>query len=351
MTDLLPDFLPAFLPDWERAADAVESCPRHAVTPLHEIEIDGVGVLVKDESARFGIGSFKALGGVYAVLEAARDLHAGKGGERPTLEALFSDACRARQRDMQFVCASAGNHGIAVAVGARLLGAKARIHLSAEVPEDFVARLRERGADAVRSGVTYEESLDAALVDAGESGATLVADTAWEGYVDVPTVIMAGYSVIGEELRLAFERKGHWPSDVYLQAGVGGLAGAITWMIRQRWSVQPRIVIVEPDAAPCLASSHEAGRPTTVDGPVSTMGRLDCKTASPLAFDALKDADVEYLAVADRAAEAAVRVLGEHGLSSTPSGAAGMAAWQEEHVKGACAGVRPLVILSETGLG
>ena len=344
-------FLPEYKPDWQSAADAVAACPVHAVTPLREVEFDGVAVLIKEESARFGIGSFKALGGVYAVLESARDLHAGKGGPRPGIEELFSDAYRSLQRDMQFVCASAGNHGIAVATGARLLGAKARIHLSAEVPEDFVARLNERGGDAVRSGVTYEESLDAALADARESNATLVADTAWEGYVDIPTLIMAGYSVIGEELRVAFERHGRWPSDVYLQAGVGGLAGAMTWMIRQRWPVQPRIVIVEPAAATCLASSHEAGMPVTVDGPVSSMGRLDCKTASPLAFDALKDANVEYLAVEDSAVEACVMELADNGLSSTPSGSAGFAGWRLEHERGACAGDRPLVILSETGLG
>jgi len=343
--------LPTFAPDWQRALGAVQGCPIHALTPLRTIGVDGTDVLVKEESARFGIGSFKALGGVYAVMEAMRAQHAAaSGGEGSSLAALFDDDRRAGNAALTFVCASAGNHGIAVAAGAALLGARARVHLSSEVPEDFAQRLRGRGAEVVRSGHTYEQSLEGARRDADGNDATLIADTAWEGYVDVPARIMEGYTVIGEELRAAFERRGSWPSDVYLQAGVGGLAGAVTWVIRHRWAVQPRIVIVEPAAAPCLARSQASGRSETVQGPSSTMGRLDCKTASPLAVDALADADVVYLTVSDAAAEAAVAVLDRHDLPTTPSGAAGFAAWQAEREGGATAGDAPLVIISEGAL-
>ena len=342
----------AFSPDWRRAAEAVRGCPVHAPTPLRRIDIDGVGVLVKNESERFGIGSFKALGGVYAVLDAARDRYAELDGERPPTAALLETERRESRAALTFVCASAGNHGIAVATGAALIGARARIHLSAEVPEDFAARLRARGAEVVRSGRTYEESLDGARRDAeDDDAARLIADTAWTGYVEVPARIMEGYTVIGEELRAAFERHGRWPSEVYLQAGVGGLAGAMTWTIRHRWTVQPRIVIVEPEAAPCLARSAEIGEPATVEGPVSTMGRLDCKTASPLAVDALADASVDYLAVDDAAAEAAAAMLAEHGIATTPSGAAGLAGWRIERGRGSTVGETPLVIVSEEALG
>ena len=342
--------LPTFAPDWRRALDAVRGCPRHASTPLRTLAFDGVDVLLKEESARFGIGSFKALGGVYAVMAAVQTRHAAEDGDVPTFAALFDDERRARNADATFVCASAGNHGIAVAVGAALLGARARIHLSAEVPEDFAERLRGRGADVVRSGTTYEESLDAARLDAEGGTGELIADTAWDGYVDVPSRIMEGYTVVGEELREAFEASGAWPSDVYLQAGVGGLAGAVTWSIRHRWTVQPRIVVVEPAAAPCLAASHERGEPATVEGPVSSMGRLDCKTASPLAVDALANADVDYAAIDDAEAEAAVAALAERGVGTTPSGAAGFAAWRRDHGRGATAGSAPLVIVSEEAL-
>ena len=343
--------LPTFAPDSRRALDAVRRCPIHAPTPLRHLDVDGSSVLVKDESVRFGLGSFKALGGVYAVIEAMRERCADASGERPSIEAVFERASRgAAAPATTFVCASAGNHGIAVAAGAALLGARARIHLSDEVPEDFAERLRGRGAEVIRSGRTYEDSLAAAAGDAEDSEAMLIADTAWDGYVDVPARIMEGYTVVGEELRETFESEGGWPSDVYLQAGVGGLAGAMTWLIRRRWPVQPRIVIVEPEAAPCLAASHERGEPATVEGPVSSMGRLDCKSASPLAVDALLDADVDYLALGDAAAEKGASVLAAHGVRTTPSGAAGFAAWQVDRERGACVGDRPLVIVSEEAL-
>ncbi len=342
--------VPAFSPDWRAALDAVSGCPKHAVTPLFRLGGNRGGILLKDESARLGLGSFKALGGAYAVMEAVREMHARADGAPVALEAVFEPERRARNADASFVCASAGNHGIAVAAGAALLGANARIHLSAEVPEDFAQRLRGRGATVVRSGATYEQSLEAAEADAAHGGGALIADTAWDGYVEVPTRIMAGYTVIAEELRTAFEASGEWPTDVYLQAGVGGLAGALTWSIRHRWRVQPRIVIVEPDAAPCLARSAKLGRPATVEGPVSSMGRLDCKSASPLAFDALAGADVHYLALSDADAEAAVATLAEQGVRTTPSGAAGFAAWLRERDGGHTAGAVPLAIVSEGAL-
>jgi len=340
-----------FAPDPSRARMEVERCPRHAVTPLRTIHIDGVAVRFKDEGARFGIGSFKALGGVYAIMRSLCDLHESRTGARPSIEALFEDPQRAAHAKVDFVCASAGNHGIAVATGAALLGARARVHLSDDVPEDFAARLRARGAQVVRSGTDYQQSLDAALSDATDSGARLIADTAWDGYVDVPAGIMEGYTMVGEELVDAFTAEDRWPSDVYLQAGVGGLAGALTWHIRHRWAVQPRIVIVEPEAAPCLAASAAGGTVATVTGPASSMGRLDCKSASPLAVHALRDADVDYLAVSDAAAETAVKRLAGFGVSTTPSGGAGFAAWLDECARAAVAGDAPLVIVSEADIG
>jgi len=344
-----------FAPDPSRARQAIQGCPRHAVTPLHAIEVDGATVEIKDEGARFGLGSFKALGGVYAVMRSMCELHERRTGSRPTIAELMDKAAtdatwREAHAQASFVCASAGNHGIAVAAGAALLGAPARVHLSSDVPEDFAARLRGHGAEVVRSGTDYQQSLDAALADASASDARLIADTAWQGYAEVPAGIMEGYTLIGEELADAFTARASWPSDVYLQAGVGGLAGALTWHIRHRWAVQPRIVIVEPDAATCLSASADSGSVATVTGPSSNMGRLDCKRASPLAVHALRNARVDYRAVSDAQATSAVARLAGLGVSTTPSGGAGFAAWLDDHAAGGVAGSAPLVIVSETGL-
>lgn len=296
-------------------------CPAYRVTPLHRLRIEGRTVFAKDETGRMGLGSFKALGGIYAVLRLL---------ERETGVRLRSQADLSRlyqaSAGIVFVCASAGNHGLAVATGARLFGARARIVLSNSVPEAFADRLRGRGAEVLRRGETYEDSVDAAVNDARQTGAIHLADGSWPGYIDAPSLVMEGYGVIAEELRAAFSSQEVWPTHVYLQAGVGGLAAAMAREIRSDWPFQPRIIVVEPDAAPCLGASVALGRRLIVDGPVSNMGRLDCKAPSLIALDILRDAADEFVTVTDAQATAATETLARHGLMSTPSGSAGLAA-------------------------
>lgn len=309
MTAVLDPALPL-----SRLAD----CPAYAPTPLRRLRLDGREVLAKDESARMGLGAFKALGGAYAVLRLieARVEEADRDPDAP--------AFRAAAADMTFVCASAGNHGMAVAAGARLFGARARIHLARPVPEVFAGRLRAKGAEVVRSGETYEESVAAAAADAEASGALHLPDGSWPGMTEGPRLVMEGYTVIAAELPA--QLGGVWPSHVLVQAGVGGIAAAIAQVIRRDWPVQPEIIVVEPDAAPCLGASAAAGRLVTVAGPVSSMGRLDCKEASMLAFDILREAGCRYVTVSDAEAEAAAAMLAAAGLPTTASGAAGAAA-------------------------
>lgn len=323
--------------DSARPLSLLAACPAYRETPLVRVADGGRTLLVKDETARMGLGAFKALGGVYAV---ARLLEARLGVAAQTLVGAKAAA------GVTFVCASAGNHGMAVAAGARLFGAKARIHLSPQVPETFAERLHGRGAEVVRSGGTYEESVAAAVADAETTGAIHLADGSWPGYTEPPRLVMEGYTVIAEEMRRDFAATGDWPSHVYLQAGVGGLAAAIAYMIRLNWAVQPEIVVVEPDAAPCLKASAAAGRMVTVEGPVSIMGRLDCKTPSMLAFDILRMAADRFVTVSDSQSEAAAARAATLGFDTTPSGAAGLAGQDAE----AGAAARPLIILSEGNL-
>jgi diaminopropionate ammonia-lyase len=165
---------------------------------------------------------------------------------------------------------------------------------------------------------------------------------------------MEGYAVLAEECRRTFaggraegadDGAAGWPDHVLLQAGVGGLAAAVARHIRETWPVQPRITVVEPDAAACLQESVRAGSLTRAEGPVSTMGRLDCKDASLIAFESLRqDADA-FVTVSDAEAAAAVDRLARHGLDTTPSGAAPVAAL----AKGAAsADASCMIIVSET---
>lgn len=343
-----------FNPDPDRVRRLLSVCPAYAATPLAWLnDVTDMPLMIKDETERMGLGAFKGLGGAYAVPKLIEDRWIEQGGAELSPEDFVSDKFRAVAKTMTFVTASAGNHGIAVAAGARVFGAKARIHLSSEVPEAFEQHLEDKGAEVVRSGDTYAASVDAANKDAEDNDAILLADGSWPGYIDRPSLILEGYTVLAEEMRENFEDEGHafggeWPSHVFLQAGVGGLASSVAHMIRRNWAVQPEIYIVEPEAAPCLKASHEAGEPTNVTGPSSNMGRLDCKEPSLVAFAALEAADVKYITVTDENAAYAADELSKQSVLTTPSGAAGLAALRKVLANGSGASVtRPLIVVSE----
>lgn len=334
-----------FSPNPLRVAHLLSLCPAYKATPIVNLQTDThTKILFKDESSRMGLGSFKALGGVYAVARLIQEKWERESNRVLDLRCIRDPAVEAFASHLTFVCASAGNHGLAVAVGAAIFGAKAKIHLARNVPENFAERLRQKGADVCRSGDVYEDSMAAAIADSENSGATLLSDGSWPGYVHAPALVMEGYTILAEEMRSEFENSGQWPTHVFLQAGVGGMAGAIAHMIRRNWRGNPKIVVVEADAAPCLNASHAAGKSVKVDGPESNMGRLDCKEPSLIAFAALEHADVDYVTVSDAQADAATVGLSKLGLNTTPSGAAGYAALQRQYLPKHAI---PLVIVTE----
>ncbi len=306
------DGIPCPEADATRPLALVARCPRAGETPLVSApaiaEAAGIGRLdVKDERGRMGLGSFKALGAAYVI---AREAEEG------------------RARGRTYVTASAGNHGLSVAAGAAAFGAKARIYLSETVPESFADRLRAEGAEVVRAGAIYEDSMAAAAEAAGREGLELLSDSSWPGYTERPHVLMEGYLILmAEVVRQIAER----PTHIFLQAGVGGLAAAAAAHARKVWGDAPRIVVVEPDAAPALAASIMAGRPVVTQGPISAMGRLDCKEPSLIALKGLaRDAD-DFMTITEEEATAGTEFAARHGLASTPSGAAGIAALLAAH--------------------
>jgi diaminopropionate ammonia-lyase len=282
-------------------------CPAAGETPLREMAAlaaqAGVGaVFIKDECARMGLGSFKALGAAYVIARAAQEPGADIA-------------------DHVYIAASAGNHGLSVAAGAKAFGARAVIVLAETVPEGFAQRLRDKGAEVIRAGAIYEDSMAEAMRLADVNGWTLLSDSSWPGYTDLPYRVMEGYLQMAAE---AVEQIGEAPSHVVLQAGVGGLAAAVAAYVRKAWGDDPRVIVVEPDAAPALIESIRAGALIATDGPVSTMGRLDCKEPSLIALAGLaRDADV-FMTISDVAADQAVAVLATQGIATTPSGAAGV---------------------------
>ncbi len=334
----LPVPAPAPMPSSDAAAVArlLEMCPAHKPTPLVEAESlaaqAGVAKLwIKDERGRMGLGSFKALGAAYVIATDAVEV----GGD---LEKALTGRT--------YVTASAGNHGLSVAAGARVFGANAVIYLAETVPTGFADRLRAKGASVVVEGATYEDSVAAAKSAAAKNGWALLSDSSWEGYTDRPHRLMEGYLQLAAEALDACD-----PSHVFLQAGVGGLAGAVTALVRHRMGNGPRIVVVEPEAAPALHDSIAAGRFVVTSGPVSEMGRLDCKEASLIALNGLaKEAD-DFVLISEAEAQDAMEPLAELGLDASPSGLAGVAALlsSTDHRRelGLTAGSRVLCILSE----
>ncbi len=328
--------------NFEKPKALLESCPVYKATPMQEAFVNKQKLIIKDESERMGLGSFKALGGFYAVAQ----LIAMQTRQTFAPNEYLSPTMKATAKYMVFVCASAGNHGISVAVGAKIFGARCRIHLAKNVPEEFAIRLRAQGAEVIRSGKTYEDSVSIAMVDAKNLNAIHLADSSWPGYTEIPRLVMEGYTVIAEEMRQEFEAKNTWPTHVYLQAGVGGLAAAMCFMIRHNWAVQPKITVVEPEQAPCLSESVKHGKICTVNGKVSNMGRLDCKTPSLLAFEILNNMADSFVTVSDQAALNAVSIAKDINIDTTPSGAAGLAALLNE-LSTIDANSLPLVIITE----
>src|SRR6056297_2983029 len=178
-------------------------CPAAAQTPLVAVEGFAAPLWIKDERGRMGLGSFKALGAAYVIAH-----EAAATGKAPMAQALAGRT---------YVTASAGNHGLSVAAGAHVFGARAVVYLARTVPEGFADRLRAKGAEVVRAGDDYEASMDAAAQAAEDHGWTLLSDSSWPGYFDLPHRLMEGYLAMAAE---ATRQMPEAPTHIFLQAGV-----------------------------------------------------------------------------------------------------------------------------------
>lgn len=273
----------------------------------------GVGaVWVKDETARFGLPAFKSLGVEFAV-----DMLRQRG----ELDGVST-----------LVCASAGNHGRAVARAARVAGLAARIFLDQDVAPSRVDAIASEGAEVVRVRGTYDDAVRLAAADAASQGGLVVSDTSYDGYERIPHDIMLGYTRVMDEAEAAWGDDG--PPDVMLvQAGVGGLLAAVaSWSAWRFGDARPRLVAVEPERAACVQASARAGVPTRVDGPLTTiMAGLRCGEVSPLAFEVVNRVVDDYVAIDDAWCRAAMQQLArplgaDKSMAVGTSGAAGIGA-------------------------
>lgn len=301
--------------DHTRARNTIENWPDYSPTPLHEMaataaELRIDKLCVKDEGPRFGLGAFKAIGGAYAV------------------QRLIEQ--HDRQADITIACASAGNHGRAVAWGARRFGVRCVVYLYQGVSPGRVRAIEALGATVNLDAPDYDTAVREVARAAQANGWFIVSDTAYDGYTEIPRDVMQGYTLIAQEV--VEELNGLRPTHVLLQAGVGGFAAAIAarfWQIFD--DARPVFITVEPAGAACVLESIRHRRFTTLEQVSSIMGGLNCGVTSTVAWEILRRAADFAVAIPDTAILPVMRYLarpafGDPPIVSGESGAAGIAA-------------------------
>ncbi|PCI25554.1 MAG: diaminopropionate ammonia-lyase [SAR324 cluster bacterium] len=292
-------------------------------------------ILVKDESKRFGLNAFKGLGASYAIYQFIKRRWENLCAEPFQTERLFDPQLKEKMGEITFTTATDGNHGLAVAWTAQKLQQKAVIY----VPENMVAarkaHIRATGAEVVVVNGTYDETVLTAAKAGKEKGWEIISDTAYPGYTEVPEWIMTGYATIFNEIEAQLQSMElSKPNMLFLQAGVGGLAGAAAdYYVKKYSQDRPKLICVEPLDADCLLESIISGhgeRRTAKGAQNSIMAGLNCGTASMLAWPVIKEAIEFFLAVDDDWAREAMKVLyypegNDKKLISGESGAAGLA--------------------------
>ncbi len=310
------DLMALISPDSMAAARReISSWPGYDPTPVHNLdrlapELRLGNIFYKDEGPRFGLGAFKALGGAYAIKQ----------------------TCRLHGTDITVTSATAGNHGRSLAWGAKNAGCKCRIVIHAGVSDERKQAMEAFGATVDRIEGNYDRSVEIAAQDAERNGWYLISDTSWPGYTEPCRQIMTGYTLIVEEIIDQLTPDNH-PTHVFVQGGVGGLAGAICagfWI--RLGANMPRIIVVEPALAPCLTESARAGKPVEVDiREESSMSGLSCGKVSMIAWDILSRGASDFLTVGERGVAPAVRLLASGNAGGGPivageSGVAGLIA-------------------------
>ncbi|MBP0445205.1 diaminopropionate ammonia-lyase [Roseomonas sp. SSH11] len=316
---------------WRRARAAITAWPGYVPTPLvtlpELVAPLGLGaVFYKQEASRFGLGSFKALGGAHAVAGViARELARMGVANAATVADLESGRFADVTAAVTITCATDGNHGRSVAWGARRFGARCVIFVHPGVSQGRRDAIAAYGAEVREVPGTYDDSVRASEEAARAGGWHLVSDTSWPGYTETPREVMQGYRLMAEE---ALDAMPAPPSHVFIQGGVGGVAAAVSVALRARYGQAAKLVVVEPERAACLLASAEAGEARTVPGELDTiMAGLACGEPSLLAWQELERAAFAFMAIPDSAAIAAMRLLARRDppLEAGESGVAGLA--------------------------
>ena len=325
------------LEEIKKARTFHESFPQYSKTPLTKLDqmaayLGVKEVYIKDESYRFGLNAFKVLGGSFAM---ARFIAGETGRDVSELPyaVLTSDKLREEFGQATFFTATDGNHGRGVAWSANRLGQKAVVHMPKGSTQTRLENIAKEGAQVDIQEMNYDDCVRLAAKEADETErGVIVQDTAWDGYEEIPSWIMQGYGTMAMEAGEQLKDYGcDRPTHVFVQAGVGSLAGAVVGYFTNLYPDNPpTFVVVEADAAACLYKSAAAGDgdPRIVDGDMQTiMAGLACGEPNTISWDILKNHVKVFIAAPDWVAASGMRMLaapikGDAPVTSGESGAA-----------------------------
>lgn len=325
-----PDYLKNALSatDTSEAIEEITNWQGYKPTELHYLsnlasKIGIQTILYKDESTRFNLGSFKALGGAYGVLRFIQN----KLAIELDCEIKIKDIRNGKYLDYTnkytVTTATDGNHGRSVAYGAKLSGCKCQIYIHAEVSKGRQRAMEEFGAKIIRIQGNYDESLRICIEEATKNNWQIISDTSYEGYTQYPRYIMAGYTVLAHEIAQQLNAK-NLPTHIFLQAGVGGFAAAIMAYFWEHYSEEKiTFIVVEPILAPCLIESAKLNKLTIFDIQEETMmAGLSCGEPSLIAWRILKAGTDHFMTITDEDVPELMRQMAK-GLGDDPSIEAG----------------------------
>ncbi|MGL6064903.1 MAG: diaminopropionate ammonia-lyase [Fusobacteriaceae bacterium] len=295
-----------------------ESFPEYSETPL--TKLDGLAkkmgikeFYLKDESYRFGLNAFKVLGGSYSM---GRYLAQKLGKDISTLgyKELTSKEVKNVIGEMTFYTATDGNHGRGVAWTANRLGQKSVVYMPKGSSEFRLQAIKNEGAKASITDMNYDDAVRLAAKHAEENNGLIVQDTAWEGYVEIPTWIMQGYGTMALEAIEQLKKYGvDKPTHVFVQAGVGSLAGGVQGVVTNAFGEGVKTIVVESNLADCLYKSAVAkdGKPHNVGGDMQTiMAGLACGEPNIISWEILKTYSDTFVSAPDWVAANGMRILG-----------------------------------------
>ncbi len=299
--------------DFVTAIEEITQWEGYTPTPLFNLQELAASLaldklMYKDEGLRFGLGSFKALGGSYAALRVLQRQISNLLDRKVSLRDIRLGKYSKEAAEITMVSATDGNHGRSLAWGCQRFGVPCKIYIHAKVSEERASAMKNFGAEVIRINGTYDDSVEFARIEADKNKWIVVSDTSWPGYFEPPRDVMLGYGVLTSEINEKLTRA---PTHIFLQSACGGFAASVASALRHFWGDQtPRVVIVESELAACLFECAKANKLTSVRIKEETiMAGLSCGEPSDMAWEVLSEEASDFITIPDNIVPPTVRLL------------------------------------------